>query len=230
MKNLKKVLACVMAVATLGSVSAIGVSAQTLSDNYRYDYSVNIDASEFGTILSDKNLMDLVTNDFYEDSTVLHFKDGTTYTIPCACRELIALYISDSEEKLVGYTVSAFGYNAYDEYVKHSERSKPESVTLPDGKVLYPYKIHDCYNIELIYNLDGKYIGYRITSSMEGPKSGIYYKNYDSNTIGESENKPITEFTVGDSTFPRGDINLDGKVNTVDLLMLKKYLLGLMEW
>ena len=40
----------------------------------------------------------------------------------------------------------------------------------------------------------------------------------------------ITEFTVGDSTFPRGDINLDGKVNTVDLLMLKKYLLGLMEW
>ncbi|MEE7583115.1 MAG: dockerin type I domain-containing protein, partial [Oscillospiraceae bacterium] len=49
-------------------------------------------------------------------------------------------------------------------------------------------------------------------------------------TVGESENKPITEFTVGDSTFPRGDINLDGKVNTVDLLMLKKYLLGLMEW
>ena len=49
-------------------------------------------------------------------------------------------------------------------------------------------------------------------------------------TIGESENKPITEITVGDSTFPRGDINLDGKVTTVDLLMLKKYLLGLMEW
>ena len=49
-------------------------------------------------------------------------------------------------------------------------------------------------------------------------------------TIGESENKPITEITVGDSTFPRGDINLDGKVNTVDLLMLKKYLLGLIEW
>ena len=52
----------------------------------------------------------------------------------------------------------------------------------------------------------------------------------DDTTIGDSENKPITEVTVGDSTFPRGDINLDGKVNTVDLLMLKKYLLGLMEW
>ena len=52
----------------------------------------------------------------------------------------------------------------------------------------------------------------------------------DKSTVGESSGNPNTEFTVGDSTFPRGDINLDGKVNTVDLLMLKKYLLGLMEW
>ena len=54
--------------------------------------------------------------------------------------------------------------------------------------------------------------------------------NIDTPTVGESSGNPNTEFTVGDSTFPRGDINLDGKVNTVDLLMLKKYLLGLMEW
>ena len=52
----------------------------------------------------------------------------------------------------------------------------------------------------------------------------------DKPTVGESSGNPNTEFTIGDSTFPRGDINLDGKVNTVDLLMLKKYLLGLMEW
>ncbi len=52
----------------------------------------------------------------------------------------------------------------------------------------------------------------------------------DKPTVGESSGNPNTEFTVGDSTFPRGDINLDGKVNTLDLLMLKKYLLGLMEW
>ena len=52
----------------------------------------------------------------------------------------------------------------------------------------------------------------------------------DKSTVGESSGNPNTEFTIGDSTFPRGDINLDGKVNTVDLLMLKKYLLGLMEW
>ncbi len=54
--------------------------------------------------------------------------------------------------------------------------------------------------------------------------------NTNTPTVGESSGNPNTEFTVGDSTFPRGDINLDGKVNTVDLLMLKKYLLGLMEW
>ena len=52
----------------------------------------------------------------------------------------------------------------------------------------------------------------------------------DKSTVGESSSNSNTEFTIGDSTFPRGDINLDGKVNTVDLLMLKKYLLGLMEW
>lgn len=54
--------------------------------------------------------------------------------------------------------------------------------------------------------------------------------NIDTPTVGESSGNPNTEFTIGDSNFPRGDINLDGKVNTVDLLMLKKYLLGLVEW
>ena len=59
-------------------------------------------------------------------------------------------------------------------------------------------------------------------------ESGVQKPN--TSTVGESSGNPNTEFTIGDSTFPRGDINLDGKVNTVDLLMLKKYLLGLMEW
>ena len=65
---------------------------------------------------------------------------------------------------------------------------------------------------------------------VENVPEGVELVPTDNIVIGDSENKPITEFTVGDSTFPRGDINLDGKVNTVDLLMLKKYLLGLMEW
>ena len=65
---------------------------------------------------------------------------------------------------------------------------------------------------------------------VENVPEGVELVPTDNIVIGDSENKPITEFTVGDSTFPRGDINLDGKVTTVDLLMLKKYLLGLMEW
>jgi len=62
---------------------------------------------------------------------------------------------------------------------------------------------------------------------------GIAGSGYDItvyvNNIGDSEGS-ITEFTVGDSVYPRGDINLDGKTNTADLLYLKKYLLGLIEW
>ena len=65
---------------------------------------------------------------------------------------------------------------------------------------------------------------------VENVPEGVELVPTDNIVIGDSENKPITEITVGDSTFPRGDINLDGKVNTVDLLMLKKYLLGLIEW
>ena len=41
----------------------------------------------------------------------------------------------------------------------------------------------------------------------------------DSTTVGESE-----------PTGVRGDINYDGKVTTVDLLLLKKYLLGIVKW
>ena len=44
-------------------------------------------------------------------------------------------------------------------------------------------------------------------------------------TIGDSG-------TIGDSmvTALQGDVNLDGDVNGLDLLYLKKYLLGLIEW
>ena len=41
----------------------------------------------------------------------------------------------------------------------------------------------------------------------------------NSNTVGESE-----------PTGVRGDINYDGKVTTLDLLLLKKYLLGITTW
>ena len=83
------------------------------------------------------------------------------------------------------------------------------------------------YGVYMIVDKNGELV---LVGGSFGESCGEVDDINDSNVIGESENKPITEITVGDSTFPRGDINLDGKVNTVDLLMLKKYLLGLMEW
>ena len=46
----------------------------------------------------------------------------------------------------------------------------------------------------------------------------------------EPDNKD--DLTIGNSeaTGVRGDINYDGKVTTVDLLLLKKYLLGIVKW
>lgn len=55
-------------------------------------------------------------------------------------------------------------------------------------------------------------------------------KQFEANdvTIGDSD----SNITIGESTATtiRGDVNLDGKVNSLDLLVLKKYLLGLIEW
>ena len=100
-----------------------------------------------------------------------------------------------------------------------------EEVPAKDKKVVYFYVLTRNRQFYQEGYLDADNDGWILLAS---PALPIPEK--DDTTIGESENKPITEITVGDSTFPRGDINLDGKVNTVDLLMLKKYLLGLMEW
>ncbi|MCD7799846.1 MAG: hypothetical protein LUG94_01350 [Ruminococcus sp.] len=70
-----------------------------------------------------------------------------------------------------------------------------------------------------------------VDPTLERPVTLIAYDISININIGDSDSEDsITEFTVGDSVYPRGDINLDGKTNTADLLYLKKYLLGLIEW
>ena len=221
MKNLKKVLACVMAVSTLGCISSMPINANAaiiykdyLSGNNINPYVLvdDLDVMENGpVIIVIKN-----SNDEVRDRVIFD-------------------YISEEESEVVGTGTRPDG-KTYEirntgPYVKKIDDTVDTSKAT---KEIFVYTDYDGIDIYFDFGADG--LGWFRYDIINGT-----YENLESNitkdmlektntTIGESENKPITEFTVGDSTFPRGDINLDGKVNTVDLLMLKKYLLGLMEW
>ena len=221
MKNFKKVLACVMAVATLGcGASSVVVSAY--NDDVENNNAI-VSKDTFQTVY-EKNGLSVVKADFNEDSTILYFDDDTTYTLPMCDDVVLGLKVPTEDDTECYYIIGyAINYKQPHKYEKDSKLDEyPTTATLPDGTDI---NISTYDNIQAVFDLDGKYMGYRTEFGENG-----YSEIMSSVTIGDSENKPITEITVGDSTFPRGDINLDGKVNTVDLLMLKKYLLGLMEW
>ena len=183
MKNFKKILVCMMAVATLGSVSLMPMNANALItiDNSPEIYYEKLKWYEENAISGDAILLIEDEDTSYPSKYYLHgggIIDAIDDTFDISKIENIVTIIPENFEIIIDY--DNIYYMASYSYTNH------EWTRYPD-------------------------IGIK-------------------KIIGESENKPITEFTVGDSTFPRGDINLDGKVNTVDLLMLKKYLLGLMEW
>jgi len=234
MNRFKKALTYVLAVATLECyISVIPVSADFV--NIQNDDSI-VSKVDFGTTY-EKNTTTIIDVEFNQDSTVLYFYDGTTYTLPM-CDDIIessliekldtpiefevdgVKYTTDECYYLIGYAISYMHHN----YMGNDSSTYvfPDEVTLPDGTVLSCESFSD---VQAVYNLDGKYMGYR-TRIGEGEYSNIILSEL---VIGDSED-PITEFTVGDSVYPRGDINLDGKANTADLLYLKKYLLGLIEW
>ena len=206
MKNLKKVLAYAMSVATLGSVALlpINVSADVVLDNsevYIYESTTSPQEADY-QLPNDFDIQSII-----EDKNNTIVLDGTKFTLTEICAE-----ISDG-----------MGYNS-----KHYDITNDVISTIEkenNGKSYY---------VEFFFKREDNYpYVYILNKNVEDSSHVLQAQALDiapPPTIGESENKPITEITVGDSTFPRGDINLDGKVNTLDLLMLKKYLLGLMEW
>ena len=221
MKNLKKFLACVMAVTTLGCVSSMPINAnaiiykEQLSENDRNPYALvdELDVIENGPVIiviknsngdevRDRVIFDSILEEESEVVGTGTRPDGKTYEIrntgPYVKKIDDTVDTSKATKEITAYT----DYDGIDIYFDFGA----------DGLGWFRYDI--------------------INGTYENLESSITKDMLEktNTTIGESENKPITEITVGDSTFPRGDINLDGKVNTVDLLMLKKYLLGLMEW
>jgi len=220
MKNLKKVLACVMATTTLGCISLVPMNADAMI------YKDNLSANDINPYVLVDDL------DVMENGPVIIVIKNSNDEVR---DRVIFDYISEEESEVVGTGTRPDG-KTYEirntgEYVKRIDDTVDTSKAT---KEIFVYTDYDVIDIYFDFGADnlGWFKYDIINGTYENLESSITKDMLEktNTTIGESENKPITEFTVGDSTFPRGDINLDGKVNTVDLLMLKKYLLGLMEW
>ena len=230
MKNLKKTVASILAFTTLCGATFIPISASAVTPNsgawgdvdntndVSYDWLMNYGIEQSLITVINKG----VTTTYYFDgssgnSFFVKVEDDTE--VPDNINKTIKI---DFDNNIIegndGLEIKEYHQDAF-------KNDLGEEVPAKDKKVVYFYV--------LTRNRQFYQEGYFDTYNnfwmlLESPALPIPEK--DDTTIGESENKPITEITVGDSTFPRGDINLDGKVTTVDLLMLKKYLLGLMEW
>ncbi len=142
------------------------------------------------------------TADIDESNSNWVLPDGTTIDKASATG---VTYYTDENNNYDGYAISC---NLYSMGYTSNE------ITLPNGDTIEKLGNVIIYR----YNSNGEFVGYLFDSVSIPADDDI-----------DSEGS-ITEFTVGDSVYPRGDINLDGKTNTADLLYLKKYLLGLIEW
>ena len=77
------------------------------------------------------------------------------------------------------------------------------------------------------------YFEYYLSGVNKTPESEVTNKTiFESPYLISPEPDNKDDLTIGNSkaTGVRGDINYDGKVTTLDLLLLKKYLLGIVKW
>ena len=235
MKNLKKTVASILAFTTLCGATFIPISASAVTtssgawgyvDNANdsgvsYDWLMNYGIEQSLITVINKG----VTTTYYfdgsseEDWNPFFVKVEDDTEVPDNINKTIKI---DFDNNIIegndGLEIKEYHQDAF-------KNDIGEEVPAKDKKVVYFYVLTRNRQFYQEGYLDADNDGWILLAS---PALPIPEK--DNTTIGESENKPITEITVGDSIFPRGDINLDGKVNTVVLLMLKMYLLGLMEW
>jgi hypothetical protein len=112
-------------------------------------------------------------------------------------------------ELMAGETQEAWDYNAclyFDWFIYHNPR---HSVT-GNGDIS-----------EIDYGPLEEYIN---SKNLENTTIGDSTATDDDATIGDSDSTEPSE-----TTLQRGDVNGDGKINAVDLLQLKKYILGLID-
>ena len=97
---------------------------------------------------------------------------------------------------------------------------------MPEDKIDY----HDNFVEE---NNDDTSFCYALRDIEHFPESEVTNKTiFESPYLISPEPDNKDDLTIGNSkaTGVRGDINYDGKVTTADLLLLKKYLLGIVKW
>ena len=101
-----------------------------------------------------------------------------------------------------------------------------EDTFFPEDRVDYTCEF-------IVEGNDKTYFAYQLKDIENTPENKATNKTIEEITFDVSKDPTVGESTtVGESepTGVRGDINYDGKVTTLDLLLLKKYLLGIVKW
>ena len=101
-----------------------------------------------------------------------------------------------------------------------------EDAFFPEDRVDYTCEF-------IVEGNDKTYFAYQLRDIENTPENKATNKTIEEITFDVSKDPTVGESTtVGESepTGVRGDINYDGKVTTLDLLLLKKYLLGIVKW
>ena len=117
--------------------------------------------------------------------------------------------------------------------VLNGKKLKFERKTIHDfNEEFMPEDRINC-NYDFIAEDDGIEFCYALYDIEHVPESEVTNKIiFESVDIISPEPDNKDDLTIGNSnpTGVRGDINYDGKVTTADLLLLKKYLLGIVKW
>ncbi|MCD7800706.1 MAG: hypothetical protein LUG94_05800 [Ruminococcus sp.] len=222
MKNFKKIIAGVLGTVLVGScLTLLPVSADVVLNDVEYT-------------IYDEERMEVYSSLGFDLSSNVH-----TYTLPddFDIQDVIddenhTLVINGNTIVLTSATVESISILTDSEILDYTQDEVPEIQMDEDDIMGIRYTFNEesgefCNSWE--YSDVSKVLT-RSTDFLVGSADpSVNQDDDDDVTIGESEDS-ITAFTIGDSVYPRGDINLDGKTNTADLLYLKKYLLGLIEW